>query len=597
MVTAMLSSKPTPQAPSVAQSPSVSVGPMLTGARILLECLVAEQVDTIFGYPGGVILPIYDALVDYPSLKHILVRHEQGATHMAEGYARACGKPGVVLVTSGPGATNIVTGVADAYYDSVPLVVLTGNVPSHLMGNDAFQEADILGITRACTKHNTIVRNVADLPLAIKEAFHIATTGRPGPVVVDLPKDVLLAATEFLYPSQVDLPGYDLTEHYTQGQLEQVLRLLETAERPVILAGGGVITADACDPLQAFAEALQLPVANTLMGLGSFPVSHPLSLHFSGMHGHYWTNIAIANADVLLVIGSRLNDRQTGKTDRFAKNATIVHIDLDPTSLQKNVEACIPIQGNIAGVLQGLLAKLDASPSSRFSHTLSTRPQWMAQIDGWKTRRERPQFPEGFLSPQFVIERLFHWLPKDGPHQGMVTTEVGQHQMWAAQHFSLSAPRSFITSGGLGTMGFGFPAALGMQMAYPDRTIVDIAGDGSFQMTLQELATAMDYKLPVKVAIINNSHLGMIRQWQGKQFGRLSQASMSSPDYIQLASAYGGTGYRITHPDQVDSIIQEAYAITDRPVIMDFRVHERTDVYPWVPSGGANDEMLVEEDC
>jgi acetolactate synthase I/II/III large subunit len=561
----------------------------INGAKIVLESLLQEGVDTIFGYPGGVILPIYDALVDYPTLNHILVRHEQGATHMAEGYARATGKAGVVLVTSGPGATNIVTGVADAYYDSVPLVVITGNVPTTLMGNDAFQEADILSITRACTKHNLIVRDIKDLAPAMKEAFHVATTGRPGPVVVDIPKDIINATMVFEYPESVDLPGYDTTDAVADTAIAEALDLLSQAERPVMMVGGGVVSGNAHAEALALANALQIPTTCTLMGLGGFPTDNPLYMGFCGMHGMYWANIAVANADVLLVCGNRLNDRQTGKTDRFARNAKIIHIDLDPTSLQKNVEVCLPVQGQLQPVLSALLEGVKAQPD-RFANSLNTRPQWMAQIEGWKQRREPDSYPDGFLSPQHVINRLFAHLPADG----MVTTEVGQHQMWAAQCYQGTMPRSFISSGGLGTMGFGFPAALGVQVAFPERTVVDIAGDGSFQMTLQELATATQYGLPVKVAIINNHHLGMIRQWQGKMFKRLSEAQMLSPDYVKLADAFGGVGFLVTHPDQVDEVIKQAYAITDRPVIIDFHVHERVDVYPWVPAGGANEDMLTD---
>jgi acetolactate synthase I/II/III large subunit len=561
----------------------------LNGARILLECLVREQVDTIFGYPGGVILPIYDALVDYPTLRHILTRHEQGATHMAEGYARSTGKPGVVLVTSGPGATNIVTGVADAYYDSVPLVVITGNVPTTLMGNDAFQEADILSITRACTKHNVIVRDIKDLAPAMKEAFYVATTGRPGPVVVDIPKDIINATMAFEYPADVDLPGYDISYPAFDTSVDEAMAILAQAERPVMIVGGGVVSGNAHAEATALANALQIPTTCTLMGLSGFPTDNPNYMGFCGMHGMYWANIAVANADVLLICGNRLNDRQTGKTDRFARNAKIIHIDLDPTSLQKNVDVCLPIQGPVKEVLTAMLAQVQRNPSG-YANSLASRPAWQTQIDGWKTRRDEDHFPDGFLSPKFVIDRLFHWLPENG----FVTTEVGQHQMWSAQRFKGNQPRRFISSGGLGTMGFGFPAAIGIQFAYPDATVVDIAGDGSFQMTLQELAVCMDYSLPVKVAIINNHHLGMIRQWQGKMFNRLSQAEMGNPDYTKLVEAYGGTGFVITHPDQVDAVIQQAYAITDRPVIMDFHVHERVDVYPWVPAGGANEEMLTD---
>jgi acetolactate synthase-1/2/3 large subunit len=562
----------------------------LTGARIFLESLRAEGIDTVFGMPGGVILSVYEAWQDYPDINHILVRHEQGGAHMAEGYAKATGRPGVVMATSGPGATNLITALADAYYDSVPLVAFTGNVPSSLLGNDAFQEADIVGITRPITKHNVIVRRTADLAQAIKEAFHVAVTGRPGPVLVDMPKDILLDSADFNYATtELDLPGYQNPETYAESEISQILEMLKTAKRPVILAGGGVISAGACDELFQFAERFQLPVTSSLMGLGGFPAAHPQYLGFCGMHGHYWTNIAIANADLLLVIGNRLGDRQTGNTSRFARNAHIVHIDLDPTSLQKNVETLLPVQGDIKNVLGELLAQSEQMDA--FADSLMTRDAWMQTIDAWKNRRDAVIQPADLLTPQHVIERLFHWMPADG----FVTTEVGQHQMWTAQRFNLSRPRSFITSGGLGTMGFGFPAAIGVQAAFPDKIVLDIAGDGSFQMTLQELATARDAGLPVKVAIINNGYLGMVRQWQDKTWNRPSHSRMTSPDYVKLADAYGGKGYLIERPEDVDRVIQEAYAITDRPVIMDFHVREKADVYPWVPAGGANEEMLLEE--
>lgn len=562
----------------------------LSGAHIFLQSLIEEGVDTVFGMPGGVILSIYEAWPSYPQLKHILVRHEQGAGHMAEGYAKATGKPGVAIATSGPGATNLITALTDAYYDSVPLVAFTGNVPSTMLGNDAFQEADIVGMSRPVTKHNIIVRRTADLAQAIKEAFHIATTGRPGPVLVDMPKDILLDTAEFDYANTpMDLPGYSNEETYTDSELDQALALLKTAKQPVLLSGGGVVSGNAHEEVLAFAERFNLPIASSLMGLGAIPSEHPQYLGFCGMHGHYWANIAIANADVLFVVGNRLGERQTGKASRFASNAKIVHIDLDPTTLQKNVEALVPIQGDICNVFQNLLAKTE--DMSAYHSSLENRAAWFETIASWKTRRTPEAFPQGVLSPQYVIDRLFHWLPQDG----FVTTEVGQHQMWTAQRFNLSRPRSFVTSGGLGTMGFGFPAAIGVQAAFPDKTVIDIAGDGSFQMTLQELATARDNKLAVKVAIINNSNLGMVRQWQDKMWDRAPHSQMTSPDYIKLAEAYGGVGFVVTHPDEVDAVIQQAYAITDRPVIIDFRVREKADVYPWVPAGGANDEMLTEE--
>ncbi|MDX2085615.1 MAG: biosynthetic-type acetolactate synthase large subunit [Candidatus Melainabacteria bacterium] len=561
----------------------------ISGAHIFLKALQAAGVDTVFGLPGGVILPIYDALVEYP-IQHILVRHEQGAVHMAEGYARATGKAGVALVTSGPGATNIVTGVADAYYDSVPLVVFTGNVPTTLLGNDAFQEADIMGITRPCTKHNIIVRRVEDLASAIQEAFYVATTGRPGPVVVDIPKDVILAKTQVDWANiSLDLPGYQPVETaHTPQDIEAALRLLEQAERPMMLVGGGVVNGGAHQEALALAERLNIPVGCSLMGLGGFPANHPLYLGFTGMHGQYWANLAVAHADVLIVAGNRLGDRQTGNAKRFARHAKIIHIDLDPSTLQKNVDAFLPIQGDVRRVLQDVLSQ--SEDLSRFEASLKTRAQWFEQIETWKARRQPKPASQSHLTAEFAIERLFHHLP----HDAFVTTEVGQHQMWAAQRYNLSRPRSFISSGGLGTMGFGFPAAIGIQAAFPDKTVVDIAGDGSFQMCLQELATACDYGLPVKVAIINNGHLGMIRQWQGSMYGRLSSAQLSSPDYCKLAEAYGAVGLVVEHPEQVDAVIAQALAITDRPVLIDFRVVSQADVYPWVPAGAANEDMLTE---
>lgn len=565
----------------------------LTGAQIFLQALVDEGVETIFGLPGGVILPIYEYLPDYP-LEHILVRHEQGAVHMAEGYAKATGRAGVSLVTSGPGATNAVTGIADAFYDSVPLVVFTGNVASNLLGNDAFQEADIAGMTRCCTKHNLVVRRIDQLAQAIREAFHIATTGRPGPVLVDIPKDVLTAmATYDPSERQIYLPGYANPEHFTDEELDTTLEILQSAKQPVLLMGGGVITANASEKVVAFAERFKIPVASSLMGLGGFPNQHPQYLGFCGMHGHYWANIAIANADVLLIVGNRLGERQTGATSRFAKNAKIIHIDLDPSTLEKNVDTFLPLQGDINNILSALLDKTESSEAQAgFAKSMATRNNWYQAIEGYKQRKPAKNHQENLLTPELVIEQLFSHMPADA----IVTTEVGQHQMWAAQRFNLSQPRSWLTSGGLGTMGFGFPAAIGAQKAFPDRLVVDIAGDGSFQMTLQEIATAVDYKLPVKVAIINNGHLGMIRQWQGKIYTRESQAVMTSPDYVKLAEAYGAKGFVVNHPSELDAVIKEAYAITDRPVLIDFRVQEKADVYPWVPAGGANEQQWVTSD-
>lgn len=558
----------------------------INGANIFWRCLLEEGVDTIFGMPGGVILSIYEALPSYEeTIKHILVRHEQGGAHMAEGYAKATGKAGVCIGTSGPGATNLVTGLTDAFYDSIPLVAFTGNVPTTLLSKDAFQEADIVGITRPITKHNIIVRDVKDLAQAIKEAFYVATSGRPGPVLVDIPKDVLLATAPFDYANTpIDLPGYHITEAYGDAEIQEILEMLKTAKQPVLLAGQGVISGDAGAEVLAFAERFQIPICSSLMGLSGIPLSHPLMLGFCGMHGHFYSNIAISNADLLIVAGNRLGDRQTGKADRFAKHANIVHIDLDPTTLERNVSTTLPVQGLIKNIFTDLLA------ASEDNAEHPDRKDWFESIEELKMRRVPEAAPSNYLCPKYVIERIFHHMPKDG----FVTTEVGQHQMWAAQRFNLDRPRSFITSGGLGTMGFGFPAAIGVQAAFPDKTVVDIAGDGSFQMTLQELATARDHGLAVKVAIINNSNLGMVRQWQDKMWNRQPQSKMTSPDYVKLAEAYGGTGFVVEKLEDVDRVIKEAFAITDRPVLIDFRVQEKTDVYPWVPAGCANEQMLTD---
>lgn len=581
-----------PELNKLQEQPALPFQGAITGSEILLEALLKEGVDTIFGLPGGAVLPLYDHLPKYANLKHVLVRHEQGATHMAEGYAKATGKVGVVFVTSGPGATNTITGIADAYYDSVPIVVFSGNVASHLLGNDAFQEADIASMTRACTKHNVVVRDVNQLAQAVREAFYIANTGRPGPVLVDIPKDILTSKGQFNPDDNaMDLPGYQITESFTPADVERALKTISQAKKPVLLMGGGIITANASEALMNFAERLRLPVASSLMGLGGFQQQHPLYMGFCGMHGWVHTNLAIANADVLVVVGNRLGDRQTGKADRFARNAKIIHIDLDPSSLGKNVETFLPIQGEIQTVLntfETVLNQADQDLLSALEISFSHRDEWWKMIDAFKQRQpEQNYYHPEVITPEYAIEQIFKHLPEDA----IVTTEVGQHQMWAAQRFNLNTPRSWITSGGLGTMGFGFPAAIGAQQAFPNRTVIDIAGDGSFQMTLQELATAVDNKLPVKVAIINNAYLGMVRQWQDKLFTQESHSFMSSPDYVKLAEAYGAKGFTVKNTADLDSILQEAMAITDRPVIIDIQVQEKADVYPWVPAGASNEEL------
>jgi acetolactate synthase-1/2/3 large subunit len=558
------------------------------GAEIFIESLKKERVDTIFGFPGGAVLPIYDALFE-SSMRHILARHEQGAVHMADGYARATGRPGVVVVTSGPGATNTVTGIATAYMDSIPLLIFTGQVPTALIGNDAFQEADIVGITRPCTKHNYLVKDVRDLAYIIKKAFYIATAGRPGPVLVDIPKDVQTATTEFKYPDEVHMPSFKPTYRGHIRQIKMATDCILNAKRPVIYAGGGVVLSDAASELRSLAEKLQIPVTTTLMGLGGFPGTHQLYMGMLGMHGTYCANMAVTNTDCLIAIGARFDDRVTGKIDEFAPYAKIMHIDIDPTSISKNVKVDIPIVGDIKNVLKEMLNILGGVKVRSRKSTLS---EWLDQIKQWnKTHKLSYNQSNGRIKPQYVVERLYKLTKGDA----IITTEVGQNQMWAAQFYKFLKPRTFLTSGGLGTMGFGFPAAIGAQIAFPEKVVVDIAGDGSIQMNIQELATAVQYRLPVKVAILNNKFLGMVRQWQEFFYdSRYSQTCIEvMPDFVRLAEAYGAVGLRAEKPKDVDDTIKKALAVKDRPVIMDFMVDREENVYPMVPAGQPISKMLL----
>ncbi len=560
-----------------------------TGAQIFIEALLREGVKYIFGYPGGAVLPIYNELFDAP-INHILVRHEQAAVHAADGYARASGKPGVVLVTSGPGATNTVTGIATAYMDSIPVVVFTGQVPTPLIGNDAFQEADIVGITRPCTKHNYLVKDVKDLARIIKEAFYIATSGRPGPVLVDLPKDVLTNSTEPRYPSEVKLRGYNPTYKGHPKQIEKALNLILRSRRPLIYAGGGVVLSGGSEELRAFAEKLNIPVTMTLMGLGGFPGTHPLSLGMLGMHGTYRANMAVTHCDCLIAIGSRFDDRVTGKIEEFAPHAKIVHVDIDPTSISKNVQVDIPIVGDVKLVLRDFLRLMEGRDLSHYHKELE---EWHQQIEEWKRahRMAYQQKMRGKIKPQYVVEKIYELTRGDA----IITTEVGQNQMWAAQYYLFDKPRRFLTSGGLGTMGYGFPAAIGAQFAHPEMTVIDIAGDGSIQMNIQELATAVQYRLPVKVAILNNGFLGMVRQWQELFYDKRYSASciQVAPDFVKLAQAYGAVGLRAMKPREVVPVIEKALSIKDRPVIMDFHVDREESVYPMVPAGAPLSKMLL----
>ncbi|NLC70055.1 MAG: biosynthetic-type acetolactate synthase large subunit [Desulfuromonadaceae bacterium] len=561
----------------------------MTGSKILLECLRLEGIDTVFGFPGGTVINIYDDLVDSP-IRHILTRHEQAAVHAADGYARATGKVGVVIATSGPGATNTVTGIATAYMDSVPLVIITGQVPTPLIGNDAFQEADIVGITRPITKHNYLVKDVQDLTRIVKEAFFIARTGRPGPVLIDFPKDIQVASTKFDYPETVNLPGYRPTYSGSLRQVEKAVKMILAAKHPVIYAGGGANTHDAAEWLRQLAETIEAPVTTTLMGMGAFPKKHPLSLGMLGMHGTYSANMAVTESDLLIAVGARFDDRVTGSVPHFAPHAKIIHIDIDPTSIKKNVRVDLPIVGDLHDVLEKMVANLAEFPEEVNRAKEETAP-WRSRVAAWKESHPVRYTPSSsVIKPQFVIEKLRELTTDDA----IITTEVGQHQMWTAQFFAFSRPRTFLTSGGLGTMGFGLPAALGAQVAFPERRVIDISGDGSFQMNSQELATLVQFNLPVKIVILNNNYLGMVRQWQQLFFRRrYSQTILEVPiDFVKLAEAYGAVGFSVSHPDEVEGTIRRAFDVPG-PVIMEFKVEREENVIPMVPAGKALNEMVL----
>ena len=568
----------------------------MNGSEMVIKALLDQGVDVVFGYPGGAVLPIYDALHQQNELRHILVRHEQAAVHAAEGYARSTGRVGAVLVTSGPGATNTVTGLTDALMDSIPLVCLTGQVPTHLIGNDAFQEADTTGITRSCTKHNYLVKSIEELPRVMHEAFYVARSGRPGPVVVDLPKDVLQATGNgYLAPDEVeDHQSYRPQVKADKASIEAAVEMIAKAKRPIIYSGGGVINSGdkASVLLTRLVRALGAPCTSTLMGLGAYPASDPLFLGMLGMHGTYEANLAMYHCDLMVAVGSRFDDRVTGRLDEFSPNSKKIHIDIDPSSINKNVLVDLPIVGDVTRVLDALLKALKAG-----GHKTSRKAQkaWWAQIGEWRARDCLRYANSGaIIKPQHAIQRLYE-LTKD--RETYITTEVGQHQMWAAQFYKFEKPRHFMTSGGLGTMGYGFPSALGVQVAHPGALVIDIAGEASFLMNIQELSTVAQYGLPVKVFIINNQWMGMVRQWQELLHGgRYSESYVASlPDFVQLAESFGALGLRATRPEELDDKIMEMIE-TPRPVIFDCQVEQMENCFPMIPSGSAHYEMLLGPD-
>nr|WP_274521705.1 acetolactate synthase 3 large subunit [Ectothiorhodospira variabilis] len=561
----------------------------MTGAEIFVRCLQEENVDTLFGYPGGSVLHIYDALYRQDKVEHILVRHEQAAVHAAEGYAKSTNRPGVVLVTSGPGATNAVTGIADAYMDSVPLVVFSGQVPTSLIGNDAFQEVDTVGITRPCVKHNFLVKDVKDLATTIKKAFYVATTGRPGPVVVDIPKDITADKCEFQYPRSIKMRSYNPTVKGHPGQIRRAVDLILSARQPVIYSGGGVILSNASKSLTELTRLLNYPITNTLMGLGAYPSSDKQFIGMLGMHGTYEANMAMHHADVLIAIGARFDDRVTGNIEKFCPNARIVHVDVDPASISKNVKVDVPIVGQVDSVLKAMIKEIKAGERRPDPEPLEN---WWKQIDEWRSmdclKYDRDS---ELIKPQYVLETLHRLTQGDA----FVTSDVGQHQMWTAQFYGFDKPNRWINSGGLGTMGFGLPAAIGTQLAHRDETVVCVTGEASIQMCIQELSTALQYHLPIKVVALNNRYMGMVRQWQEFFYqGRYAMSYMDAlPDFVQLAEAYGHVGMRIESPGDVEGALKEALDMKDRLVFMDFITDQSENVYPMIPAGAGQNEMIL----
>jgi acetolactate synthase-1/2/3 large subunit len=561
----------------------------LTGAEIFVRCLKEEGVEYVFGYPGGAVLHIYDALHSQNDVQHILVRHEQGATHAADGYARASGKPGVVLVTSGPGLTNSVTGIATAYMDSIPMVVISGQVPTKLIGNDAFQEVDSVGITRPCVKHNFLVKDVDKLAETIKKAFFIASTGRPGPVLIDLPKDVTATKTEFVYPNKVNLRSYNPTLKGHSGQIRKAVELIGAAKRPIIYTGGGVILGEGSAELTQFTRLLGFPITNTLMGLGAYPATDSQFIGMLGMHGTYEANMGMHQCDVLIAIGARFDDRVTGALEKFCPDAQIIHVDIDPSSISKNVKVDVPIVGSVPNVLRAMMNAIEEEGIKPNQDAIAS---WWQQINQWRSIESlKYVYSNDIIKPQFVIEKLYE--VTEG--QAIITSDVGQHQMWAAQYYHFDRPRQWINSGGLGTMGFGLPAAMGAKLAFPDQDVACVTGEGSIQMMLQELSTMLQYHTPVKVVNLNNRYLGMVRQWQEFFYEkRYSMSYMEAlPDFVKLAEAYGHAGMQIERPADVEGALREAFAMKDRTVFLDFITDPEENVFPMIPAGGGQSEMLL----
>ncbi len=550
------------------------------GAQVVVEALVKEGVDIIFGFPGGSVIPLYDVLYETTEIKHILTRHEQAAAHAADGYARATGKVGVCLATSGPGATNLVTGIATAHMDSVPMVIITGQVPTHMIGNDAFQEANITGITYSVSKHNYLVKRVDELPSVLKEAFHIATTGRKGPVLIDIPKDVLTGETKVPYPAEAKIRSYNPNYKGNLRQIKRAASAINKSEKPIIYAGGGIISSESSVELIKLARQASIPVTTTLMGLGTFPENDKLSLGMLGMHGTRYANYAISETDLIIAAGARFDDRITGNVSEFAPGAKIIHMDIDPSAISKSVRVDIPIVGDAKTILSELVPLVERRKK---------REAWQARIEEWKDKYPLKYEKGGDLKPQYVVEKI----DEITKGEAIIATEVGQNQMWAAQFYQYTKPRTFISSGGLGTMGYGFPASIGAQIGCPDKVVFDIAGDGSFQMNIQELATAVSYKIPVKIAILNNGYLGMVRQWQELfSHHRYSQVDIEGgPDFVKVATAYGAQGIRVDKAKEVEPALRKALDIAG-PVVIDFRISREENVYPMVPAGVGLTQMI-----